>query len=126
GNPDMRGPIGYAMGYPERIPYGAKPLDLPALGHLDFAAPDFDRFPCLRMAIEALKAAGSSPIVLNGANEAAVAAFLGERIPFGRISEVIDSALQAVPQRAISCIEDVHAVDLEAREAAAQTIRRFS
>ena len=126
GNPDMRGPIGYAMGYPERIPYGAKPLDLPALGHLDFAAPDYDRFPCLRMAIEALKAGDNAPIVLNGANEAAVAAFLREQIPFGRICEVIDFALQNIPRRKIASIEAVYAADQEAREAAAQFIRRFS
>ena len=126
GMPDMRGPIGYAMGYPERIPYDAKLLDFAAIGHLDFAAPDFDRFPCLRMAIESLKAGGSAPVILNGANEAAVAAFLHEQIPFGRISEIIDSALQAVPQRAIASIADVYQADAEAREAAAQTIRRFS
>lgn len=126
GNPDMRGPIGYAMGYPERIPYGAKPLDLPALKHLNFAAPDYDRFPCLRMAIEALKAGGSAPIVLNGANEAAVHAFLHEQIAFGRIAEVIDSALQSVPVTRITHIDQVYAIDQAARAAALQTIGRFS
>jgi len=103
-----------------------KPLDLPALGHLDFAAPDFDRFPCLRMAIEALKSGGNAPIVLNGANEAAVAAFLHGQIPFGRISEVIEDALISIPRREIASIEAVYAADLEAREAAARYIRRFS
>ena len=122
GMPDMRGPIGYAMGYPERMPYGARPLDFAALGHLDFAAPDLDRFPCLGMAVEALKAGGSAPVILNGANEAAVGAFLREEIPFGRIPEVIDAALQAVPRGEIRSIEDVYLADAAARRAAAEAM----
>ena len=118
GMPDMRGPIGYAMGYPRRLPYDAKPLDFAALGRLDFAAPDHDRFPCLGMAIEALKTGGSAPVILNGANEAAVGAFLRGQIPFGRIAEVIDATLQALPVRPIASIADVHAADEEARERA--------
>ena len=118
GMPDMRGPIGYAMGYPRRLPYDAKPLDFAALGHLDFAVPDHDRFPCLGMAIEALKTGGSAPVILNGANEAAVGAFLRGQIPFGRIAEVIDATLQAIPVRPIASIADVHAADEEARERA--------
>ena len=116
GMPDMRGPIGYAMGYPQRLPYDAKPLDLAALGRLDFAPPDHDRFPCLGMAIEALKEGGSAPVILNGANEAAVAAFLRERIPFGRIPEIIDAALQSVPRIPIASIRDVYEADARARE----------
>ena len=116
GMPDMRGPIGYAMGYPERTPYGAKPLDFAAIGHLDFAGPDPERFPCLGMAVEALKAGGSAPVLLNGANEAAVGAFLKERIPFGRIPEVIRAALDAVPVTPITCIGDVYEADRKARE----------
>ena len=122
GMPDMRGPIGYAMGYPERMPYGARPLDFTALAHLDFAAPDLDRFPCLGMAVEALKAGGSAPVILNGANEAAVGAFLREQIPFGRIPEVIDAALQAVPRGEIRSIEDVYLADAAARRAAAEAM----
>ena len=118
GMPDMRGPIGYAMGYPSRLPYDARPLDFAALGHLDFAAPDHERFPCLGMAIAALQAGGSAPVILNGANEVAVGAFLRERIPFGRIPEVIDAALQAVPVSPIASIADVYAADAAAREAA--------
>ena len=125
GMPDMRGPIGYAMGYPNRLPYDARPLDFAALGHLDFAAPDLDRFPCLGMAIEALKAGGSAPVILNGANEVAVSAFLREHIPFGRISQIIDAALQSVPVSPIASIADVYAADAAAREAAQQTIRRL-
>ena len=118
GMPDMRGPIGYAMGYPERMPYDARPLDFAAVGHLDFAAPDLDRFPCLGMAIDALKAGGSAPVILNGANEVAVGAFLREQIPFGRIPEIIDAALQAVPVSPIASIADVYAADAAARRAA--------
>ena len=126
GMPDMRGPIGYAMGYPERLPYDAKPVDFFKLGHLDFAAPDFDRFPCLKMAIDALKRGDSAPIILNGANEIAVGAFLREEIPFGRIAEVIESTLAAVPVVPIGSIEAVHWADIEARQAAENIIRRHS
>ena len=122
GNPDMRGPIGYAMGYPNRVPYDAKPLDFAALAHLDFAAPDLDRFPCLAMAVEALKAGGSMPVILNGANEVAVAAFLREEIPFGRIPEIIDHALTALPRTPIRAIADVYEADRRARESARRLI----
>ena len=122
GRPDMRGPISYAMGFPERLPYGATPLDFAALGHLDFAAPDAGRFPCLNMAVDALRAGGNRPVVLNGANEAAVAAFLRERVPFGRIPEIIASALDAVPQGEITCIADVYEADARAREAAGRQL----
>ena len=126
GNPDMRGPIGYAMGYPERLPYDARPLDFAALGHLTFAAPDLTRFPCLKMAYEALTAGGSMPVVLNGANEAAVAAFLREQIPFGCISEIIEETLERSPRTEIACIGDVHAADAAARKIAAEIIGRLS
>lgn len=116
GMPDMRGPIGYAMGYPDRLAYDAKPLDFTALGRLDFTAPDHDRFPCLNMAVEALKTGGSAPVILNGANEAAVGAFLKEQIPFGRIPEIIDATLNAVPVTPIASIQDVHEADRRARE----------
>jgi len=115
GNPDMRGPIGYAMGYPGRLPYDARPLDFASLGHLDFTAPDTDRFPCLAMAREALEAGGSASVILNGANEAAVAAFLAGRVPFGRIPEVIRAALDAIPITAIAGIGDVYEADKRAR-----------
>ena len=118
GMPDMRGPIGYAMGYPQRLPYDAKPVNFYELGHLDFAAPDADRFPCLNMAIAALREGGSAPVILNGANEVAVGAFLREQIPFGRIPEIIDTALQATPRNAIARIADVYEADRNARETA--------
>ena len=126
GNPDMRGPIGYAMGYPERLPYDARPLDFAVLGQLTFAAPDLTRFPCLKMAYDALRAGGSMPVVLNGANEAAVAAFLREQIPFGCISEIIEETLERSPRTEIACIGDVHAADVVARKIAAEIIGRLS
>lgn len=126
GRPDMRGPIGYAMGYPERLPYGAEPLDFAALSKLTFAAPDMERFPGLALARAALEEGGSAPVILNGANEAAVAAFLEERIPFGRIAEIIAETMNACPRFAIDEIGDVHAVDAQARAVAAEIIGRTS
>ena len=126
GRPDMRGPIGYAMGYPERLPYGAEPLDFAALSKLTFAAPDMERFPGLALARAALEDGGSAPVILNGANEAAVAAFLEERIPFGRIAEIIAETMNACPRFAIDEIGDVHAADAQARAVAAEIIGRTS
>ena len=125
GNPDMRGPIGYAMAYPERIPYDAKPLDFAAIGSLTFAEPDLDRFPALGYAVEALKAGPWATIVFNGANEAAVAAFLSGHSPFGQISRLLRGALDAVPPRPIRSIEDVYQADAEARACASELIRRL-
>ena len=126
GRTDMRGPIGYAMGYPERLPYGAEPLDFAALSKLTFAAPDMERFPGLALARAALEEGGSAPVILNGANEAAVAAFLEERIPFGRIAEIIAETMNACPRFAIDEIGDVHAADAQARAVAAEIIGRTS
>ena len=122
GMPDMRGPIGYAMGFPRRLPYDARPVDFAALKHLDFAAPDNERFPCINMAVRALKAGGSAPVILNGANEVTVGAFLREQIPFGRIAEIIASALEAVPVVPIASIGDVYEADAAARSYAAGQI----
>ena len=124
GNPDMRGPIGYAMAYPERLSYEAKRLSFAEIANLSFAAPDLTRFPALGYAIEALKAGGAMPIVFNGANEEAVAAFLDGRIPFGRIPEILRDALDRVPQRSVKCIADVYQTDADARACALESIRR--
>ena len=125
GNPDMRGPIGYAMAYPERVSYGAKPLDFAAIGSLTFAVPDLDRFPALGYAVEALEAGPWATIVFNGANEAAVAAFLAGNIPFGQIPRIIRGALDRVSPRAIRSIGDVYRADADARDCANQLIRRL-
>ena len=122
GAPDMRGPIGYAMGYPERVPYGAEPLNFAKLT-ITFEAPDEARFPCLRLAREALASGGGAPAILNGANEAAVAAFLEGRIPFGGIPRLVGTALDRVPKRVIDTMEDVAEADRLARECVNQAIR---
>lgn len=116
GNPDMRGPIGYAMGFPERIDYGAKPLDFVRYGSLEFLPPDFQRFPCLSLAYDALRAGGDAPVVLNGANEEAVYAFLRGEIRFGMIARTVRAALEGIPQRTISELSDVFDADLRARK----------
>lgn len=115
GNPDMRGPIGYAMGFPGRLPYGGKPLSLADIGSLTFRAPDEKRFPCLPMAYEALRAGANAPIVFNGANEVAVGAFLRGNVRFGMIARCVRAALEGVPRRAVASLEDVYAADREAR-----------
>lgn len=124
GHADMRGPIGYAMGFPERIDYAARPLNFAELGRLTFEAPDLERFPCLGYAIEAQRAGGSMPVVLNGANEVAVDAFLKGHIPFGRIAEAVLDALNGVERTAIECVEDVYEVDRRARAHAEAFLRR--
>ncbi len=116
GNPDMRTPIAQALAHPVRIDSGVAPLDLVAIGRLEFEAPDARRFPCLRLAHEALAAGGAAPCVLNAANEVAVAAFLERTIRFTDIAAVTEAVLQAIGDRtAASAIDEVFAIDDEAR-----------
>jgi len=121
-NPDMRVPIAHALGYPERIDSGARRLDLAALKSLSFEAPDENRFPCLRLAYQALRAAGNAPAVLNAANEVAVDAFLGGRLPFMAIAEVVEATLESVSGGASAGLEAVLAADNQARRAAAARV----
>ena len=93
GNPDMRTPIAYCLGLPERIDSGVGELDFGALSALTFQKPDFDRFPCLKLAYQAMNAGGAAPCVLNAANEVAVAAFLDKRIKFTDIAKVVARCL---------------------------------
>jgi 1-deoxy-D-xylulose-5-phosphate reductoisomerase len=118
GNPDMRTPIAYGLAYPERIASGVGPLDLFKVATLDFVAPDFERFPCLALAYQALRAAGTAPTVLNAANEIAVAAFLDNKIAFLAIPRVIEAALNALPVNTVTCLDDVLHADADARRAA--------
>lgn len=124
GNPDMRGPIGYAMGYPHRLDYQARPLDFAAFSQLTFQAPDLKRYPCLGLALEAIRARGTAPVILNGANEAAVAAFLAERIPFGAIAETVEKALNRIAIAPVCSIEDVYGADALARKTAEQFLTK--
>ena len=120
--PDMRLPIGYALGYPDRLahPYGS--LDFSAPVHLEFEPPDFMTFPCLRLAYEAGRAGGSAPAWLNAANEVAVAAFLGGRIPWAAIAEVVADTLEAHEPADLVQVEDVLAADALARVRAASAV----
>ena len=93
GNPDMRTPIAYCLGLPERIDSGVGELDFGTLSALTFQKPDFDRFPCLKLAYQAMNAGGAAPCVLNAANEVAVAAFLDKRIKFTDIAKVVAHCL---------------------------------
>ena len=124
GNPDMRTPIAYGLAYPQRIDAGVAPLDLFEVATLDFTAPDFERFPCLMLAYQALRAAGTAPAVLNAANEMAVAAFLDRQISFVSIPRVIKAVLEALPVSAVGSLDDVLGADAEARRAAQQQIRK--
>ncbi len=120
GNPDMRTPIAHALAWPKRMTSGVGPLDLVAVGRLDFQRPDPQRFPCLDLAYQAAAAGGTAPVVLNAANEVAVAAFLDRRIAFTDIARVVEGALAAMPPAGLDGqgIEPLLAVDLEARAAA--------
>ncbi|HKJ76676.1 MAG TPA: 1-deoxy-D-xylulose-5-phosphate reductoisomerase [Gammaproteobacteria bacterium] len=122
GNPDMRTPIAHALAWPERIESGVAPLDLFSAGRFDFAAPDLERFPCLRLAGEALRAGGTATAVLNGANEVAVAAFLDDGLPFTAIPRVIEGALADVATRPADSLEVVLEADEAARAAAQRRI----
>jgi 1-deoxy-D-xylulose-5-phosphate reductoisomerase len=119
-NPDMRTPIAYALGYPERIEAGVSSMDLLKVGGLHFEAPDSERFPCLGLAYEALRLGGTAPAVLNAANEVAVEAFLEHRMPFTAIPALIRRVLESAPVRAANCLEDVLAADRAARGAAGE------
>ena len=118
GNPDMRTPIANALAFPERIESGVGQLDLTAIGTLQFEKPDFNRFPCLALAFEALNAGGTAPALLNAANEVAVAAFLDRRIGFRDIDRVIARVMHENEHGAAGSIEAVMAQDARARTAA--------
>ncbi|GAB1720027.1 MAG: 1-deoxy-D-xylulose 5-phosphate reductoisomerase [Nitrosospira sp.] len=126
GNPDMRTPIAHALGFPERIETTVTPLDMFKVGRLDFEAPDFERFPCLGLAYRALESGGNMPAVLNAANEVAVESFLGSRMPFTAIPEMIGDVMQRVGRKDIATLSDVLAADAVAREAAHEWLACFA
>jgi 1-deoxy-D-xylulose-5-phosphate reductoisomerase len=123
GNPDMRTPIAHALAWPQRIASGVDSLDLFQVARLDFEAPDLQRFPCLRLAFEAVEAGGSAPAVLNAANEVAVAAFLDERLPFTAISQVVEETMQRLPMSEAENLQHLMRLDDEARRTAEQAAR---
>jgi 1-deoxy-D-xylulose-5-phosphate reductoisomerase len=119
---DMGVPILYALTYPERRPTPAARLDLTRVGQLTFYEPDTDKFPCLRLARAALEQSGAAPVVLNAANEVAVAAFLDRRIGFTDIADVIERALGGSPAGELRSIDECVAIDAEARRRAQQLV----
>jgi 1-deoxy-D-xylulose-5-phosphate reductoisomerase len=122
GQPDMRTPIAYGLAWPDRIDAGVPSLNLAQLATLNFAEPDFERFPCLSLAFEAASAGGTAPAILNAANEVAVAAFLDQRLPYLQIAAVVRETLSKVQSAAASSIAIVLAADAEARRIAAQIV----
>ena len=118
GNPDMRTPIAYALAWPERIASGVQPLDLFHIARLDFQPPDFQRFPCLRLGFEAMRAGGTASTVLNAANEVAVQAFLDKRIAFTDIPRVVESTLERMSIRQACSLEIVLEDDASSRQLA--------
>jgi len=124
GHPDMRTPIAQALAFPERIDTGVASLDLARLAALSFEAPDLARFPCLALAFAALASGGTAPAALNAANEVAVAAFLAGDIRFVDIATLCEHVLARVPTRPLSSLDDAHAADGEARQAAAGWLAR--
>ncbi len=122
GNPDMRTPIANALAFPERIASGVAQLDLTTIATLQFARPDFARFPCLALAFDALKAGGTAPALLNAANEVAVQAFLDAKIGFRDIDRVVRHAMDTLAHGAASSIEAVMAQDGAARACAVRRI----
>ncbi|MEE8533460.1 MAG: 1-deoxy-D-xylulose-5-phosphate reductoisomerase [Alphaproteobacteria bacterium] len=120
GSPDMRTPIAYTLGWPERIAAPAPRLDLAAVGTLTFEAPDEVRFPALALARQALKTGGAAPTILSAANEVGVHGFLAGKIGFLDIVRTVEQTLERVPAAPLAGLDDVHAVDSEAREVAAE------
>ncbi len=116
GNPDMRTPIAYSLAWPERCASGVERLDLFDVRKLDFEEPDYDRFPCLRLAKDAMAMGGTAPAILNAANELAVAAFLDDKTPYTSIPMLVDYALEHVEVGEAKDLETILEADSQARE----------
>lgn len=125
GNPDMRTPIAYALGYPDRIESGVSQLDIFSVAQLNFEKPDFERYQCLKLAFEAHEAGGNATIALNAANEIAVDSFLNKRISFTDIPLVIENALEQAPSGTEMQINDIIAQDLASRKHASEYIQKL-
>ena len=116
GNPDMRTPIAHALAYPERIESGVEPIDLAKIAELHFQRPNFEQFPCLKLAFDALRVGGSAAALLNAANEIAVEAFLDRKIGFRKINELIATVMAKIPSTAVSDLESLLEQDQRARD----------
>ncbi|HAZ77640.1 MULTISPECIES: 1-deoxy-D-xylulose-5-phosphate reductoisomerase [Enterobacteriaceae] len=126
GEPDMRTPIAHTMAWPDRVSSGVKALDFCSLSTLSFAAPDYDRYPCLKLAMEAFEQGQAATTALNAANEVTVAAFLDSRIRFTDIAALNLSVLERMDLREPQSIEDVLAVDALARETAQNQVSHLA
>ena len=122
-DPDMREPIQFAIGFPERLPLGNKKLDFSEIGNISFFKPDTEKFPCLQLAFDAIGRGGNIPCVLNAANEAAVAAYLHDEIGFYGISEVVSRCMDEARFIPEPTIDEIYATNEEARERAADIIK---
>ncbi|MCU6667297.1 1-deoxy-D-xylulose-5-phosphate reductoisomerase [Enterobacteriaceae bacterium H4N4] len=126
GEPDMRTPIAHTMAWPNRVISGVKPLDFCKLSSLTFSAPDYQRYPCLKLAMEAFDQGQAATTALNAANEIAVAAFLEQRIRFTDIAALNLSVLEAMDLREPLSVDDVLTVDAEARVTAQKAVTRLA
>ena len=123
GNPDMRTPIAHTLAWPERIECGVEPLDFYQIANLAFEAPDYERFPCLALAAEAMKKGGTAPCILNAANEIAVSAFLAREIAFTDIAKVIKQTMLSMEVLPAETVEVVLQADTQAREIAEALVK---
>lgn len=126
GTPDMRTPIAHTLAWPERMATPGPRLDLAAIGRLEFEAPDFDRFPALGLALEAMREGGAAPAILNAANEIAVAAFLAGRIGFLDITLIVEKVRSGYVAAHPGSIEDVLSIDAEARVRASEIVESLA
>lgn len=124
GQPDMMTPIAHALAYPARIASGVAPLDFCTLGDLSFMAPDMERYPCLQLAIDACASGQGATTALNAANEMTVAAFLADELPFMAIAQVNDAVMQTLGSSSVSTIDEIIALDNQARRCATAHIRK--
>lgn len=125
GNPDMRTPIAHAMAWPERMVSGVEPLDIFEVARLDFEKPDFQRFPCLAMAYEALNEGGTATAILNAANEMAVDAFLNKKLSFTNISKVIEKTLENTTKVEADSLQTILQADSDARHVSADWVNKL-
>lgn len=126
GHPDMRTPIAHAMAYPQRIDAGVKPLNFFEVNELTFLKPDFERYPCLKLAIDACYEGQAATTTLNAANEIAVAAFLKGRVGFMQIAQINDAVLQQASLTSFSCLDSLFECDVDARRLANEWVVRLA
>lgn len=126
GAPDMRTPIAYALAWPERIEAGVKRLNLAAMADLSFREPDVQRFPCLRLAVEAMREGENIPVALNAANEVAVQAFLDNRIRFDQIPGLVGRTLERAQRQSVNTVQDILDHDAMARRHAGEIMQTMT